>query len=73
MTTTREERRRNRVGQALRTIRQRRGITQDDAADRLGISQAALSHYERGLREQPYFVILGAVRIYDVPISEFVP
>lgn len=61
------------MGRALRTIRERRQITQDIAAHRLGISQAALSLYERGLREQPYFVILGAVRVYECPISEFVP
>ena len=32
-------------------LRKERGITQKQAAQDLGISQAQLSHYEKGIRE----------------------
>ena len=32
-------------------LRKERGITQKQAAQELGISQAQLSHYEKGIRE----------------------
>ena len=38
-------------GNKLSEIRRSKGITQKDAAAALGVSQALLSHYEKGIRE----------------------
>ena len=35
----------------IKLLRKERGITQKQAAQDLGISQAQLSHYEKGIRE----------------------
>ena len=32
-------------------LRKEKGITQKQAAEQLGVSQALLSHYEKGIRE----------------------
>ena len=39
------------VGEAIATARRARGLTQESLAERLGITQAALSRYENELRE----------------------
>ena len=39
------------LGEAIATARRARGLTQEKLADRLGITQAALSRYENELRE----------------------
>ncbi len=41
----------NKLNQILSETRKRRGISQKQAALELGISQALLSHYEKGIRE----------------------
>ena len=35
----------------LKLLREERGLKQKDAADRMGVAQALLSHYENGKRE----------------------
>ena len=45
----------------LSLLRKEKGVSQKDAAKELGVSQALLSHYERGLREPGLkFVVLAA-------------
>lgn len=39
------------LSQNLSSLRKKRGISQKSAASQLGISQALLSHYEKGIRE----------------------
>lgn len=39
------------LGEALRVARRAKGITQAELAERIGITQAALSRYENDLRE----------------------
>ena len=41
----------NGLGEVLQTARRAHGLTQDELADAAGITQAALSRYEQGLRE----------------------
>ena len=36
------------IGERLREIRKRRGLTQDELANKLGINQTLVSQYERG-------------------------
>lgn len=47
-------------------LRKERGISQKDAASDLGISQALLSHYEKGIRECSLNFICKVSAYYDV-------
>ena len=48
------------IGDAIKTARRACGVTQEELAHRAGITQAALSRYENGLRE-PSRAALGAI------------
>ncbi len=50
----------------LSSLRREKGITQKSAADDLGISQALLSHYEKGIRECNLDFVVKAAVYYDV-------
>lgn len=50
----------------LTLLRKERGISQKSAAQQLGISQALLSHYEKGIRECGLDFIVRAADFYDV-------
>ncbi len=50
----------------LSLLRKERGISQKEAAARLGISQALLSHYEKGIRECGLDFLVRAADYYDV-------
>ncbi len=47
-------------------LRKERGITQKEAALQLGVSQALLSHYEKGIRECGLAFVLRAADYYNV-------
>ncbi|MBE6835362.1 MAG: helix-turn-helix transcriptional regulator [Ruminococcaceae bacterium] len=47
-------------------LRKKRGISQKQAASELGISQALLSHYEKGIRECSLDFVKKAANYYDV-------
>ena len=50
----------------LTLLRKERGITQKEAAASLGVSQALLSHYEKGIRECGLDFVLKAADFYGV-------
>ncbi len=50
----------------LAELRRKRGLSQKQAAADLGISQALLSHYERGIRECGLEFLLRAANYYAV-------
>ncbi len=50
----------------LTLLRKERGITQKEAAASLGISQALLSHYEKGIRECGLDFVVRAADFYGV-------
>ena len=50
----------------LASLRREKGITQKQAAQALGISQALLSHYEKGIRECNLAFVRKAAEYYDV-------
>ena len=50
----------------LTLLRKERGITQKEAAASLGVSQALLSHYEKGIRECGLDFVIRAADFYDV-------
>ena len=47
-------------------LRKERGITQKQAAQDLGVSQALLSHYEKGIRECGLDFVIRVAEYYDV-------
>ena len=52
--------------QALSQLRREKGISQRQAAQELGISQALLSHYENGVREPGLAFVAKACDYYQV-------
>ena len=50
----------------LAELRKKKGISQKQAASALGISQALLSHYEKGIRECSLDFVKKAAKYYDV-------
>ena len=50
----------------LTLLRKERGITQKQAAQDLGISQAQLSHYEKGIRECGLAFVVQVADYYGV-------
>lgn len=56
----------NAFASRMTELRRKRGITQKQAAISLGISQALLSHYEKGVRECGLDFLLKAAAFYEV-------
>ncbi len=50
----------------LSELRKEKGLSQKEAAQQLGISQALLSHYEKGIRECGQSFLLRVADFYDV-------
>lgn len=50
-------------------LRKEKGITQKDAAVALGVSQALLSHYEKGIRECGLDFLVKVANYYDVSVD----
>ncbi len=60
------------IGNRLAFLRDQRGLTQEELAASLGISRAALSHYEKGRRE-PDTETLGKIAdLFQVSIDYLV-
>ena len=53
----------------LRAIRRERGMTQQDVADRLGISRQSLSNYENGNRQPEYALLCAMAELLRCPVS----
>lgn len=54
----------------LKTARDRVGLSQQDAAERLGISQKTLSNYESGVTFPDAMTILMIQDVYDVTFDQ---
>ncbi len=52
--------------QRMLELRRKKGVSQKEAAESLGVSQALLSHYEKGIRECGLDFITRASSYYDV-------
>lgn len=50
----------------IKLLRKERGITQKQAAEDLGVSQALLSHYEKGIRECGLDFVVKVAEYYNV-------
>lgn len=58
------------VGGHLRDLRKRRGLSQAEVAERLGVYQSLLSEYERGTVRVPGTIIAALARIYRTSSDE---
>jgi transcriptional regulator with XRE-family HTH domain len=59
------------VGKNIRKIREKRGITLQDLADKLGISKAQLSRLETGHRPIKTEMVVEIAELLSTPIGEF--
>lgn len=59
------------VGDMLRLARQRKGLTQKIAAERLGVPQPFVSRYENSAAEPDEDLLLRAAQVYDLPRAFF--
>lgn len=60
------------VGPRLRRVREQRGLTLTDAAQRTGISKSTLSRLENGQRRPSLELLLPLALTYRVPIDDLV-
>ncbi len=60
------------VAPRLRTLRQRRGHTLTELAERTGISLSTLSRLESGHRRPTLDLLLPLAKVYQVPLDELV-
>lgn len=55
----------NITGQRLKTMREAKGWTQDEVAQRLNVTRGAVGHWERGKNEPSYDMLIRLARLYD--------
>ena len=53
-------------GNVLKTLRLRENMTQEQLAQKLGLTKSVISAYETGLRFPSYDVLIHIARIYNV-------
>lgn len=58
-------------GNYIRDRRQKMGLTQEEVAQKLGISQVAYGRYELGVREPNFSLILKIAEVLDFKPGEF--
>ncbi len=60
------------VGPRLRTVREQRGVTLTEVAERTGISKSTLSRLENGQRKPSLELLLPLAQLYRVPLDDLV-
>ena len=60
------------VGPRLRKVREQRGVTLTDVAERTGISKSTLSRLENGQRRPSLELLLPLAQTYRVPLDDLV-
>ncbi|PYI57206.1 helix-turn-helix domain-containing protein [Paenibacillus flagellatus] len=58
-----------RCGERIAYLREKRGLTQEDLANKLGISRASLSHYETNRREPDYETLNKIANFFDISLD----
>jgi transcriptional regulator with XRE-family HTH domain len=58
------------LGRALRTLRRKAGLTQRQAAERIGIRSQFVSEVERGRRGMRWHTLTATVRAYDATLAD---
>ncbi|CAH8718315.1 helix-turn-helix domain-containing protein [Paenibacillus thiaminolyticus] len=57
------------LGSRLGQLRERSGWTQEDMAEKLGITRAALSHYEKSRRKPDFDTLIQAADLFGVSVD----
>ena len=60
------------VGPRLRRVREQRGVTLTDVAERTGMSKSTLSRLENGQRKPSLELLLPLAQLYRVPLDDLV-
>jgi len=60
------------IGQRVRQIRKKRGLSQTEVADTLGVHQSLVSEYELGTVRIPATVLAAFAQILKTPLDELV-
>ncbi|MNN53936.1 HTH-type transcriptional regulator Xre [compost metagenome] len=56
-------------GDKIAALREKRGLTQEDLAAKIGISRASLSHYEKNRREPDYTTMTKLADFFHVSVD----
>ncbi|KQX51996.1 XRE family transcriptional regulator [Paenibacillus sp. Root444D2] len=56
-------------GDRIALLREKRGLTQEELSNKIGISRAALSHYETNRREPDYETINKIANFFNVTVD----
>jgi transcriptional regulator with XRE-family HTH domain len=56
-------------GEKITFLRERNGLTQEELANKLGISRSALSHYEKNRREPEFKTLNDIADLFDVSVD----
>lgn len=56
----------------IRELRNEKGLTQKEIAEKLNISQRAYSHYEKGENEPGIEMLIKMAELYSVPVDVIV-
>ncbi|GGI46035.1 hypothetical protein GCM10008018_15110 [Paenibacillus marchantiophytorum] len=56
-------------GDRIAQLREKRGLTQEELSNKIGISRAALSHYETSRREPDYETINKFANFFNVTVD----
>lgn len=67
------ERVRKIFGENLRKLRQSRGYSQFKFAEIMGVTQAAISAWELGVREPELGIVFAIAKQFNVPVSSLIP
>jgi transcriptional regulator with XRE-family HTH domain len=60
------------IGQRVRQVRKKRGLSQTEVADTLGVHQSLVSEYEIGTVRIPATVLAAFAQILKTPLDELV-
>ncbi|TMV47491.1 helix-turn-helix transcriptional regulator [Paenibacillus mesophilus] len=58
-----------RCGDRIAQLREKRSLTQEELSSKLGISRAALSHYETNRREPDYETLRNIANFFDITLD----
>ncbi len=58
------------VGQFLKELRSQKALTQEQLAERLGVSNRSVSRWENGVTMPDFDLLIQMAKIYDVEVGE---
>lgn len=61
-----------RFGRIMQTKRENKGLSQEDIAEMLGVSQSTYAHYENGTRNMKLDIVVAVCQILKIDLTEFV-